>query len=321
MVLESTARALLRRLAEEQARSRVPSLVAAIVRDGEIAWFGARGRAGGERPGQDTQYRIGSITKTFIAVAVLRLRDEGLIDLLDPLDKHVPGTPVGEVTIAQLLSHTGGLTAEPPGEWWERTPGVPVSDLLASLGPETARHRPGRRYHYSNLGYALLGEVVARKRSAPWEQVIREEILEPLGMRDTTPRPRPPHATGYAVHPWADVLLPEPEHDHAGMAPAGQLWSTAGDLARWAAFLLGDTRGVLKPETLAEMREPGRGGAGHPCLRARESSSRGAKADAPRGGRPGEGRHPRTPGHGPPAGPDGCAAGRGPRVTRGAPPG
>ncbi|ADG88468.1 serine hydrolase [Thermobispora bispora] len=256
MVLESTARALLRRLAEEQARSRVPSLVAAIVRDGEIAWFGARGRAGGERPGQDTQYRIGSITKTFIAVAVLRLRDEGLIDLLDPLDKHVPGTPVGEVTIAQLLSHTGGLTAEPPGEWWERTPGVPVSDLLASLGPETARHRPGRRYHYSNLGYALLGEVVARKRSAPWEQVIREEILEPLGMRDTTPRPRPPHATGYAVHPWADVLLPEPEHDHAGMAPAGQLWSTAGDLARWAAFLLGDTRGVLKPETLAEMREP-----------------------------------------------------------------
>src|SRR5690606_24092515 len=140
-----------------------------------------------------------SITKTFIAVAVLRLRDEGLIDLLDPLDKHVPGTPVGEVTIAQLLSHTGGLTAEPPGEWWERTPGVPVSDLLASLGPETARHRPGRRYHYSNLGYALLGEVVARKRSAPWEQVIREEILEPLGMRDTTPRPRPPHATGYAV--------------------------------------------------------------------------------------------------------------------------
>src|SRR5690606_41017154 len=107
-------------------------------------------------------------------------------------DFHVTGVQTCALPIfAQLLSHTGGLTAEPPGEWWERTPGVPVSDLLASLGPETARHRPGRRYHYSNLGYALLGEVVARKRSAPWAQVIRGEILERVGRRDTTARPRP----------------------------------------------------------------------------------------------------------------------------------
>lgn len=257
MVLESTARALLRRVAVEQAQSRAPSLVAAVVRDGEIAWFGARGRVGGQRPTPDTQYRIGSITKTFVAVAVMRLRDEGRLDLLDPLDKHVPGTPVGEATIAQLLSHTSGLTAEPPGQWWERTPGVPVAELLGAMGPESVRHRPGRRYHYSNVGFGLLGELVARKRSAPWEHVVREEILEPLGMRDTTPRPRAPHATGFAVHPWADVLLPEPENDHGAMAPAGQMWSTAADLARWAAFLAGDGSGaVLRPETLAEMREP-----------------------------------------------------------------
>ncbi|WP_432934043.1 serine hydrolase domain-containing protein [Microbispora sp. CA-135349] len=256
MVLEGTARALLRRLAAEQAESRVPSLVAAIVRDGEIAWFGARGRVGDEPPTRDTQYRIGSITKTFVATAVMRLRDEGRLDLLDPLDKHVPGTPLGDVTVAQLLSHSGGLTAESPGQWWERTPGVPAGDLIAALGPESARHRPGRRYHYSNLGFALLGELIARKRSAPWDEVVREEILEPLGMRDTTPRPRAPHATGYAVHPWADVLLPEPENDHGAMAPAGQMWSTAADLARWAAFMGGDTGEVLRPATVAEMREP-----------------------------------------------------------------
>ncbi|MFI7041570.1 serine hydrolase domain-containing protein [Microbispora rosea] len=256
MVLEGTARALLRRLAAEQAESRVPSVVAAIVRDGEIAWFGARGRVGGEPPTRDTQYRIGSITKTLVATVVMRLRDEGRLDLLDPLDKHVPGTPLGDVTVAQLLSHSGGLTAESPGQWWERTPGVAVGDLIAALGPESARHRPGRRYHYSNLGFGLLGELVARKRSAPWDEVVREEVLEPLGMRDTTPRPRAPHATGYAVHPWADALLPEPENDHGAMAPAGQMWSTAADLARWAAFIGGDTGEVLRPATVAEMREP-----------------------------------------------------------------
>jgi CubicO group peptidase (beta-lactamase class C family) len=256
MVLESTARALLRRLAAEQAQQRVPSLAAAIVRDGQMVWFGGRGQVGGEPPTTGTQYRIGSITKTFVAVMVMRLRDEGLLDLLDPLGKHLDGTPVGDVTIAQLLSHTSGLTAESPGDWWERTPGVPVGEMVAALGPESARHRPGRRYHYSNVGFALLGELVARRRSAPWEQAVREEILEPLGMRDTTPRPRAPHATGYAVHPWADVLLPEPENDHGAMAPAGQLWSTPADMVRWAAFIGGDTAGVLRPETVAEMREP-----------------------------------------------------------------
>ena len=253
-VLEGTARALLRRIAAEQAEARLPSLAAVLVRDGRIAWFGARGRVDGLRPTTVTQYRLGSITKSMVAVMVMRLRDEGRIGLLDPIGAYVPGTPA--VSIAQLLSHTAGLTAEPPGQWWERTPGVPAGELIASLGPGTARHRPGRRFHYSNLGFALLGELIARVRGAGWAEVVRTEVLAPLGMRDTTPRPRPPYATGYAVHPYADVLLPEPEHDAAAMAPAGQLWSTPADLARWAVFLAGDTGDVLHPHTLAEMREP-----------------------------------------------------------------
>ncbi|MFJ2032971.1 serine hydrolase domain-containing protein [Streptosporangium sp. NPDC087985] len=255
-VLESTARVLLRRIAVEQAGSRLPSLAAAVIRDGRLAWFGARGKAGDAAPTETTQYRIGSITKSMVATVVMRLRDEGRVDLLDPVGKHVPGTPVGEVTVAQLLSHTAGLTAEPPGQWWERTPGMPVEELIALLGPQTARHRPGRRFHYSNLGFALLGELVARHRGVNWARAVQAEILEPLGMRDTTARPRAPHARGYAVHPWADVLLPEPEHDALAMAPAGQLWSTPADLARWAAFVAGDTGDVLAPATVAEMREP-----------------------------------------------------------------
>ncbi|MFC4534907.1 serine hydrolase domain-containing protein [Sphaerisporangium dianthi] len=256
-ILEGTARALLRRVAIEQAEARLPSLVATVLRDGEPVWFGARGTTeDGAAPTADTQYRIGSITKSLVAVLVMRLRDEGLLELNDPLSRHMPATPVGEVTIAQLLSHTGGLTAEPPGQWWERVPGVEIDALTQALDERTSRHRPGRRFHYSNLGFALLGELVARHRKADWADVVRAEILEPLGMRDTTTRPRVPHARGYAVHPWADVLLPEPEHDAVSMAPAGQLWSTCADLATWARFLARGDQRVLSPATLAEMREP-----------------------------------------------------------------
>ncbi|MFC4587636.1 serine hydrolase domain-containing protein [Sphaerisporangium corydalis] len=254
--MEVTARALLRRLAIEQAETRMPSLVAMVSRDGEPVWFGARGTVEGADPTPDTQYRIGSITKTLVGVQVMRLRDEGLLDLNDPLSKHLAGTPVGDATIAQLLSHTAGLTAEPPGPWWERTPGVGIDALAGALDGGTARHRPGRRFHYSNLGFALLGELVARHRGVPWPQAVRSEIIEPLGLNDTTARPREPHARGYAVHPWADVLLPEPEHDAVAMAPAGQLWSSAADLARWSAFLAGGREAVLSRATLAEMREP-----------------------------------------------------------------
>ncbi|MGP3965677.1 serine hydrolase domain-containing protein [Nonomuraea sp. 3N208] len=252
----ATARALLRRLAVEQAECRVPSLTAAIVRDGRTAWFGGRGRVGDAPPTAATQYRLGSITKSMVAVVVMRLRDEGVLALTDTLDAHLPGAPHGHLTIAQLLSHTGGLTAEPPTSWWERTPGIPAADLFKRLGPGELKHRPGRRFHYSNVGFALLGELVAHLRGTTWLQAVHAEVLAPLGMKDTTARPRAPHATGYAVHPWADVVLAEPEHDADAMSPAGQLWSTPHDLARWAAFLCGDTGGVLCPGTLAEMREP-----------------------------------------------------------------
>jgi CubicO group peptidase (beta-lactamase class C family) len=255
-LLPGTEHALLRRIAVEQAEKRAPSLVATVVRDGRAVWFGGRGRVGGEPPTADTQYRIGSITKTFVAVLVMRLRDEGALHLNDPLDKHLPGTPMGDRTIGQLLAHTGGLSAEPAGEWWERTEGRKWDDLAAAMGPDAVRHRAGRRFHYSNVGFALLGRVVASARATTWADALRDEILRPLGMGRTSARPERPHAEGLAVHPWADVVLAEPEHDAAGMAPAGQLWSTTGDLSRWAAFIGGDTADVLHSDTMAEMREP-----------------------------------------------------------------
>jgi CubicO group peptidase (beta-lactamase class C family) len=163
-LLPTTDRALTRRIAVEQAERRAPSLVAAVVRDGRMVWTGGRGCVDGATPTADTQYRIGSISKTFTAVLVLRLRDEGRLELSDPLQAHLPGTPVGDRTIAQLLSHASGLTAEPPGQWWERTPGRPWQELAGSLDQAAVRHRAGRLFHYSNLGCAALGELVARLR-------------------------------------------------------------------------------------------------------------------------------------------------------------
>ncbi|WP_199431319.1 serine hydrolase domain-containing protein [Qaidamihabitans albus] len=254
-MLPTTEFALLRRIATEQSAGRAPSLVAAVVRDGEIIWSGARGSVGGTAPDTRTQYRLGSITKSLVAAVVLRLRDEGVLDLNDPLDKHVPGTAFGAATIAQLLAHTSGLTSESPGSWWERSQGADWAALNATLTPEQAKHRAGRRFHYSNVGYGLLGELIARSRGDGWLAAVRTEVLEPLGMSRTTDRPDEGHARGWAVHPFADVVLPEPAPDAGAMAPAGQLWSCVDDLVRWTAFVGGRTGEVLHPDTVAEMRE------------------------------------------------------------------
>ncbi|MFF3740585.1 serine hydrolase domain-containing protein [Streptomyces sp. NPDC002566] len=255
-LLPGTRRALLHRIAVAQAEGRSPSLVAAVVRDGRAVWHGARTSVDGHGPDENVQYRIGSITKTFTAVLVMRLRDEGALDLEDPLEKHLPGTGAGEATIAQLLAHTGGLAAESPGPWWERTPGSLRPDLADVLGDRPVLHPGGRRFHYSNPGYSLLGALVEELRGASWDEVLRREVLEPLGLDRTSTRPRHPHAGGWAVHPWADVLLPEPAEDFGRMAAAGQLWSTAGDLARFAAFLAHGDDQVLCARTLREMRTP-----------------------------------------------------------------
>ncbi|MFB9565600.1 serine hydrolase domain-containing protein [Saccharopolyspora hordei] len=256
-LLPSTQRALLRRLAVEQSENRIPSLVAGLVRDGETIWVDSRGKVDGRPPSTDTQYRIGSITKTFVAVLVLRLRDEGRLDLADRLDDYVPGTAIGNRSIGSLLSQSSGLTAEPAGEWWERTPGGSAEELLASIDESAVRPTPNHGFHYSNVGFGVLGELVARLRGAPWHEVLQREILDPLGMKRTTLEPVAPHAQGLAVHPWADVVLPEPAEDAGAMAPAGQLWSTFDDMARWVRFVGGDTGEVLHPDTVLEMRAPG----------------------------------------------------------------
>jgi len=173
-VLPASGRALLRRAAATQADGRLPSLAASVMRDGAPAWFAGRGTVDGVAPAGDTQYRIGSLTKMFVAVAVLRLRDEGALRLTDPLSEHVPTAAAGGLRIGELLAHTGGLAADSAGPWWERTPGDLRPGFADVLGPDDGRRHPaGRRFHYSNVGFAMLRAMVARKRSTPSAASVR----------------------------------------------------------------------------------------------------------------------------------------------------
>jgi CubicO group peptidase (beta-lactamase class C family) len=255
-VSDVTARRLDVLLAREQADARLPSVVGGVVRDGELVWSGAVGGLDGFVPGPDVQYRIGSITKTLVAVLVMQLRDEGALDLNDRLDAHLPGIAYGDRTLRDLLSHAAGLHSEPAGSWWERSPGVGFDELAAGLSEADAPFAPGATFHYTNVAFGLLGEVVARHRGAPWFDVARERILEPLGMHRTTYLPEAPHATGYSVHHFAGTLTEEPAHDAGAMAPAGQIWSTVEDLCRYGAFLATGDERVMAPATTAEMCTP-----------------------------------------------------------------
>jgi len=239
-----------------QAEQRVPSVSAAVFRDGQVVWRQAVGAADVSRAEEATTehaYRIGSITKTFTAVCILQLRDALVLDLADPLRTHIPEAPPGP-TVGNALSHLSGLQREPPGEIWETMQPPSREELLAGLEDVERVLRPGEAWHYSNLAFGLLGEIVARRNDEGYESALRARVLEPLGLERTGFDPAGPRATGYYVQPYSDRVTVEPDPPVEGPTAAmGWLWSTVDDLARWADFLATGTDGVLSRETLDEM--------------------------------------------------------------------
>jgi YD repeat-containing protein len=238
---------------ELQRDHRVPAVSAAVYRADRAPWAVA---AGAPAVTTDTVFRIGSITKTFTAVLVLQARDAGLLGLDDPLSAHLAVPAHGDATIRRLLSHTAGLQREPYGDLWD-TLDMPSADrLVADLARAEAVLPPGRRWHYSNLAYALLGHLTAARFGGTWEEVLHARLLGPLGLTRTGVLPHAPVAQGYLVDAYSDVARPEPHTDFRGVGPAAQLWSTAADLARWARFLVTPDPAVLDPATAEEMRRP-----------------------------------------------------------------
>src|SRR5579871_4447234 len=201
------------RLLQERQSDRLPSVAAAVVRKGEVIWANAVGLADYDddreaTPG--TQYRIGSITKTFTATAVMQLRDAGALDLDDRLEQHLPGIENGSPTLRRMLAHVSGLQRE-VGEMFVDGTTPTEADLVPGFALA-----PAQAHHYSNLAFGLLGRVVSATSGVPYMQYVDERILRPLGLGRTTWYPQPPKAQGYLVEQYARTARKEPETDLGG---------------------------------------------------------------------------------------------------------
>ena len=257
---DETARALTTRALTAQTDGRVPGLVAGVARDGRLEWSTGIGTIDvatpGEAPDADTQYPVASNSKTFTAVAIMALRDEGRLDLDDTVEQHLADSAHARVTIRQLLSHTSGMQREPVGDVFDTMVMPSREEMLAGWSQAERVGRPHDRWHYSNLAYAVLGEIIGRLDGCTWEESIRRRILDPLEMTRTGTVPSGRRAKGYYVPPFADVPVEEPVFDAAAMDPAGGLRSTATDMARWGGFVADPVDEVLSPDTLEEMCQP-----------------------------------------------------------------
>jgi CubicO group peptidase (beta-lactamase class C family) len=270
---------LLSTVADQLNRRPSAGLALGIVdRDG-LAWFHGHGVAEVSSRAsvtEDTVFRIGSITKTFTAIAVLQLWERGLVDLDGPVDQYLRAfrlTParggLSPVTVRHLLTHTAGI-----GYWRTLSdllrPGIGSGIRAGRSVPSLAEYyrrglpvevEPGTKWMYTNHGFAVLGQIVEDVTGQPLDRYLRDHVFGPLGMEHTDlsgpERLRSQRATGYLLR--ADGL--RPVDDRACLAVGGgAAYSTTVDLARYVTALLrggADAHGaVLRPETLASMFEP-----------------------------------------------------------------
>jgi CubicO group peptidase (beta-lactamase class C family) len=240
-------------------RGAQPAISYGVVSGGVLlhsAGFGARGD-GRPAPDADTVFRIASMSKSFTASAVLLLRDEGRLALDDPAEKYVPElagwppvTPDSDrVTIRHLLTMTAGFPTDDP--WGDRQQGLPLDEFGALLaGGMRFNWAPGTRFEYSNLGYAILGRIVAAAAQTEYADFVETRLLAPLGMTrtgyDAAEFDPGDLATGYRRGPAGGRGGPSPLASTAGwtklpfdpygaFAPMGGVFSSVSDLARWVA--------------------------------------------------------------------------------------
>ena len=250
----------------------VAGAVAGLVSGDRLVWQTAFGYADLEddRPVEaDTVFRAASITKTFTATAVVQLRDAGALRLDDPLTVHLPQfsaatNPFGsieDVTLLRLLTHTSGLPVESPQFDWLHDRYPDTAEIVEGFDGLTLVVPPDDGVKYSNLGYQLLGEVVARAAGMPYADAIEGRILHPLGMSETSFDPggdlRARAATGYDARVFSDDL-PRAQERPKGTISDGGLWTTLADLGRWASFQLRGEGAVIAPASLALMHRPHR---------------------------------------------------------------
>jgi CubicO group peptidase (beta-lactamase class C family) len=252
---------------------KLPGLTAAVVVGPDTVArfsFGTADHAGRQPMRPDTLFSICSISKVFTAIAVMQLWEDGKLSLDDDVTRWVPKMAVqrsdpdsGPVTIRALLMHASGLPREGAFLYWSERRFPSTDELLAATAGQRMLQRTGERYQYSNLGVALLGEVVAAASGMPYARYVEQKILAPLGLRDTAPA-LPAALWGQRLAQGFGALQrdgrrePMPLFDTAGLVPAAGFSSTAEDLARVLAWQnrlrRNGGREVLKVATLREMQ-------------------------------------------------------------------
>jgi CubicO group peptidase (beta-lactamase class C family) len=246
----------------------IPGLSLAVVRDGRLLCAKGFGLADRERSRPATEhtiYPLASITKTFVATAVLLLAEEGALRLDDFLTGLLLDLPASwaPVTVRHLLSHTSGIKDCYVDAGFGYADAATPWDRIAGVARLRLSFPPGSKWEYSNTGYLLLGEVIARVTGQSYDSFLAERAFRPLGMTSTRvndPRQADERwATGcrrsFRWRKLRTELVPVkvPHHLIAGSADGG-LVSTATDLATWAVALAAGR--VLRPETLREMWTP-----------------------------------------------------------------
>jgi CubicO group peptidase (beta-lactamase class C family) len=265
---------------------RMPGAVMGIIVDGELVWIKtagvreASGNANDATTGSvtnkapvtpDTVFRIASMTKSFTAMAILKLRDEGKLSLDDPAARYVPelanlAYPTSDspaITIRHLLTHSEGFPEDNP--WGDRQLAQSDATMRAWMKSGIPFSTvPGTAYEYSNYGFAILGQIVAKASGKPYADYVRDNILRPLGMNSSAFEmsvvPRDKIALGYRRED--NSWKPEPILAHGSFGSMGGLWTNARDLARYVAFLMSafpprdePERGPIKRSSAREMQQ------------------------------------------------------------------
>src|SRR5258706_61147 len=245
-------------------QQHIPGVALTVVHGDRPVWTKAYGYADVSTKTAatpQTLYRIGSVTKTFTALAILQLHEGGKLRLDDRVGDHVTTTTIHtrdigllDVTIRELLTHSSGLQRDLPGTWWTQ-PSFPAQwpDDFSATYPSSTE------WKYSNVGYALLGEVIAAASGESWARYVERRIFGPLAMGNTEampPRDEARLATGYSRPTPGEPHVPAPRMDHGIVSPAGSIASTIEDLGRYLAFHMGSGSSVLGGKGLREMHRP-----------------------------------------------------------------
>jgi D-alanyl-D-alanine carboxypeptidase len=244
-------------IAQQMREKKITGLSLAVVKDGKVVKTAGYGMANIENkvPATvQTVYKIGSVSKQFLAAGILLLQQDGKLHITDPLSRHIPNVPAewSAITLQRLLNHSAGLPLDIPA--FDPYKMQTDSALTSSLFTVPLLYPPGDKLSYSNAGYFIIAEVIRRVSGMPWEAFIAKRIFKPLQMRSTrvttTTELINNRARGYQVK---NGIITNAE-DWVALRPSGAFLSTVLDMAKWDAALYGDV--ILTAESKRQLWSP-----------------------------------------------------------------